>query len=36
MTVNEMEYYDALTDVCLKVIKKNYDVTNLSDERFGL
>ena len=36
MTVNEMEYYDALTDVCLKAIKKNYDVTNLSDERFGL
>ena len=36
MAVNEMEYYDALTDVCLKAIKKNYDVTNLSDERFGL
>ena len=32
----EMEYYDALTDVCLKAIKKNYDVPNLSDERFGL
>ena len=26
MTANEMEYYDALTDVCLKAIKKNYDV----------
>ena len=36
MTVNEMEYYDALTDVCLKAIKKNYDVPNLSDEKFGL
>lgn len=29
------EYYDALTDVCLMAIKKNYDVPNLSDERFG-
>lgn len=36
--MDEMEtgYYDALTDVCLKAIKKNYDVPNLSDERFGL
>ena len=31
-----MEYYDALTDVCLKAIKENYDVPNLSDEKFGL
>ena len=31
-----MEYYDALTDVCLMAIAKNYDVQNISDERFGL
>lgn len=36
MAVNETEYMDALTDVCLKAITKNYDVQNLSDERFGL
>ena len=35
MEVNETEYYDALTDVCLMAIKKNYDMQNLSDERFG-
>ena len=35
--MDEMEtgYYDALTDVCLMAIKKNYDMQNLSDERFG-
>ena len=34
--MDEMEYYNALTDVCLKAIRKNYDIHNLSDERFGL
>lgn len=34
--MDEMEYYNALTDVCLMAIAKNYDVQNLSDERFGL
>ena len=32
----EIGYYDALTDVCLKAIKKNYECANLSDEKFGL
>lgn len=35
MAVNEMEYMDSLTDVCLYAITNNYNVPNLSDERFG-